>query len=228
MAKKVGDKMCWRESSKEIEEILSTPQVPLQQALEGEKQFMAITFYSLKNPPILPTPYNNEPKWWATLLNKASRLGFLPQQTLNISIQNIQEAQAISTLPTHQMEAAFDSVSQRRAKDYACTPWTRLRNILGICVISVGSDHYLEYMQRITDFEGYRRLVLLQHKAKIQQIALAEMPTWLTQSPQELHNPYTQQSMHWDAATNSLVFEGRERQNQNPDQSSIYRIRLDD
>jgi hypothetical protein len=225
--KRMEPKARWT-ASKDIEEILSTPQVSLQQALEGEKEFIAITFYSLETPELLPTPYKDGADWWATLLNKASRLAFLPQQTLNISIQNLQEVQAISTLPAHNAKAAFDNASQRWDRDYACTPWTRLRNVLGICIANLAPPFYLDYLQRVTDVEGYRRLVVLQHRAKIEQIALAVMPAWLTQSTQELHNPYTLQPMQWDAATNSLVFEGRERQNQNPDQSSIYRIRLDD
>ena len=52
------------------------------------------------------------------------------------------------------------------------------------------------------------------------------MPAWLDKSPATLRNPYTNQPMQWDAATNNLVFEGKEKQNQNPEQSSTYRVRL--
>ena len=52
------------------------------------------------------------------------------------------------------------------------------------------------------------------------------MPAWLAQSPEALRNPYTLEPMQWDAAANSLVFEGREKQNQNPGRSSTYRVRL--
>ena len=81
-------------------------------------------------------------------------------------------------------------------------------------------------LQRIADIDGYRRLVLLQHRAAAQRVAPKDMPTWLAKAPQELRNPYTLQPMQWDVATGSLVFEGREPQNQNPDQSPVYRIRL--
>lgn len=73
---------------------------------------------------------------------------------------------------------------------------------------------------------GYRRLVLLQHRAATEQVAPPDMPAWLAQSPEALRNPYTLEPMQWDAATRSLVFEGREKQNQNPGRSSTYRVRL--
>lgn len=214
--------------SQEIAEILSTPQVSLQKALEGEKQSMASAFQSLQNPEMFPMPFDDTSQWWQGLANQVSKRAFLPHQTINTFVHNLQEIQAISMLPAHEMETAFHLASQKWSDDYACSPWKRLRNIAGVCTAYTALPYYLTYLQRVTDVEGYRRLVVLQHRAKIEQIALAEMPAWLTQSTQELHNPYTQQPMQWDAASNSLVFEGREKQNQNPDQSPIYRIRLGD
>ncbi len=82
------------------------------------------------------------------------------------------------------------------------------------------------YVQRVADIDGYRRLVMLQHRAIVQRLALADMPAWLQATPAELRNPYSLQTMRWDAATGSLLFEGREKQIRNPDQSPIYRIRL--
>ncbi|MFG5776118.1 hypothetical protein ACFIQF_03520 [Comamonas sp. J-3] len=81
-------------------------------------------------------------------------------------------------------------------------------------------------MQRVNDIEGYRRLVLLQRQALVEGISPASMPGWLDQSPAELRNPYTRQTMQWDAGTSSLVFEGKEKQNQNPNRSNVYRVHL--
>ncbi|MDR2220359.1 MAG: hypothetical protein LBE24_07245 [Methylobacillus sp.] len=52
------------------------------------------------------------------------------------------------------------------------------------------------------------------------------MPAWLAAQPEELRNPYTLQPMDWDAATQSLVFEGKERQTQNPKPQNVYRVWL--
>jgi hypothetical protein len=48
---------------------------------------------------------------------------------------------------------------------------------------------------------------------------------WRRQPP-ALRHPYTAQPMDWDAATQSLLFTGRQPQNQNPEPKNIYRLRL--
>ena len=101
-----------------------------------------------------------------------------------------------------------------------------LRNQMGRCLSAVGTAHYLAFMQRVNDIERYRRLVLLQRQALVEGISPASMPGWLDQSPAELRNPYTRQTMQWDAGTSSLVFEGKEKQNQNPNRSNVYRVHL--
>lgn len=214
------------EVSKDIAELLATPPESLQRALAGEKQFSASIFYSLiKDDSLFATPMEGT-SWWQHLLHKGRDLAYLPKETLNMSIAHLQQIQAISSLPAHQMEAAFSDASRQWDEAEACAPWRRLRNIAGLCAASMGASSYQGYVQRVADMDGYRRLVLLQHHAAVQRIALADMPAWLAQSPPELRNPYTLQPMQWNAASSSLVFEGREYQNQNPDQSPIYRIRL--
>lgn len=215
-----------QEASIKIKELLFTSPSPLNQALEGEKQFVASVLFSLNNPGLLNTPWDEPLAWWRRVLNRASNLAFLPKQTLNLSISNLNQVQAISGLPAHKIEAAFSAAMRQWDGDAACSPWKHLRNAAGVCLAAVGMPNYLGYVQRIADIDGYRRLVLLQHRAAVENVAPADMPPWLAQSPQELRNPYTLQPMQWDAATNSLVFEGREKQNQNPGQSPTYRIRL--
>lgn len=202
--------------SKGIEELLSTPPSSLRHVLEGEKQFAASVLYSQKHA-----------SWGQDLLSNTSIWVFLPQQTLNMSIENLQHMQALSDLPAHQLEAAFSNARQKWHEDNACgAPWMRLRNAAGLCMAAIATLSYQGYVLRVADMDGYRRLVLVQHRATVQRITLADMPAWLADSPPELKNPYTLQPMQWDATTASLVFEGREKQNQNPDQSPIYRITL--
>jgi len=202
--------------SKGIEELLSTPPSSLRHALEGEKQFAASVLYSQKHA-----------TWGQDLLSNTGIWAFLPQQTLNMSIENLQHMQALSDLPAHQLEAAFSNARQKWQEDNACgASWMRLRNAAGLCMAAIATLSYQGYVLRVADMDGYRRLVLLQHRAAAQRIALADMPAWLAESPPELRNPYTLQPMQWDAATGSLVFEGHEKQTQNPDQSPVYRIAL--
>lgn len=214
--------------SKAVEEGLSTPPPSLHQALEGEKQFMASFFFldSKKDDGLFDTPSDQPFTWWRYALNRAIASGFLRNHTLNLSIGHLQKVQAISTLPAHQVEAAFSDVMRQSEDDAACLPWKQLRNATGLCLAASGISFYLDYMQRVADIDGFRRLVLLQHRAAVEQIAPPHMPAWLAQSAQALRNPYTLEPMRWDAATRSLVFEGREKQNQNPDHSSTYRVRL--
>lgn len=214
------------EASMKIKELLFTSPSPLNQALEGEKQFVASVLFSLNNPSLLNTPWDEPLAWWRRVLNRASNLAFLPKQTLNLSISNLNQVQAISDLPAHKVAAAFFAAMRRWDVEAACWPWKHLRNAAGVCLAAVGMPNYLGYAQRIADIDGYRRLVLLQHRAAVEQVAPANMPAWLAQSPEALRNPYTLEPMQWDAATRSLVFEGREKQNQNPGRSSTYRVSL--
>lgn len=213
--------------SKDIAEQLSPPPEQLQNALEGEKQFTASTFYPLKDANLFAAP-GEETAWWQHLMYSGRGLVYLPNETLNASIGNLQQLQTISRLPAHQMEAAFSDARRKWNESGACAPWKRLRNMAGHCLAYMGTSSYQGYVQRVVDMDGYRRLVLLQHHAAMQGIAKPDMPAWLAQSPPELRHPYTLQPMQWDAASSSLIFEGRENQNQNPDKSPIYRIRLRD
>ena len=212
-----------------IGELLATPPPSLHQALEGEKQFTASVLHTLKDGSagVAGAPWDERPAWWQRPLNWAGSRAYLPQQTLNLSIHHLQQVQALSGLPAHQLEAAFSSTLRQWNEDHPCGAlWKRLRNAAGLCIASMAVPGYQGYVQRIADMDGYRRLVLLQHGAAMQRVGPADMPGWLERSPPPLHNPYTLQPMRWDAATSSLVFEGRERQNQNTDPSQVYRIPL--
>ena len=212
-----------------ITELLQIPPATLEKTFDGEKRFVGSLLYSdMRNgvPADYAAPWDGVQGGWQSLKNRALSLGFLPQQTVNLSIANLQQIQTISTLPAHQTSAAFDAYSQQWTSDLRCgTPW-HLRNVLGRCLADVGISVYQNYVQRISDIDGYRRLVLLQQQALAQHITAANLPAWLAQSPPALRNPYTLAPMQWDAATNSLVFEGKQAQTQNPDGSATYRVPL--
>ncbi|MFY3384020.1 hypothetical protein [Paracidovorax sp. MALMAid1276] len=209
-----------------IEAMLSVPTESLAPALAGEMRSVASAFYLYRTAGLTAEPSQEPPGWWRRTVHKASNLGLLPHHTLNLSIGYLQQVQALSSLPPHQLQTAFSEASRKWAEEGTCSLWAHLRNPAGYCLAAPEAPSYQRYAQRIADIDGYRRLVLLQHRAATENVAPADMPTWLAQSPHELRNPYTLQPMQWDAATHSLVFEGREKQNQNPDQSPTYRIRL--
>ncbi len=172
------------------------------------------------------------PPWWEPLWSRVTNAGFLHAETLNISIQYIDQMQDISQLPIQaQAPAIAQYLAQFEALPSTCSaPWRRMRNIAGSCIAAISAPIYPNYLQRVSDLDGYRRLVLLQSQAQRQAlagaIAATDMPAWLETSPSALRNPYTMQPMQWDPASNSLVFEGKERQNQHPDGSRTYRVPL--
>jgi hypothetical protein len=211
-------------ASEAIEALLSLPTESLAPALAGEMRFVASGFYLYNRGLAAETP--DEPlAWWQRLPSTLAHRAFLANSTLNLSVGYLQQMQTISGLPAHEVEAALSDALLQWNEDEACALWKHVRNPVGRCMATAGIHSYQGYVQRVADIDGYRRLVLLQHRAAAERIALAEMPAWLAKSPQELRNPYTQQPMQWDAASQSLVFEGREKQNQNPGQSSTYRVR---
>lgn len=209
-----------------IESLLSVPTESLTPALEGEMRFLAGAFYLYRDAGSSTEPSQEPQAWWQRTFRKTSNLGLLPHHTLNLFIGYQQQVQVLSSLPPHQLQTAFSEASRQWAEDGNCLPWGHLRNPVGRCVTAFEASSYQGYTQRIADIDGYRRLVLLQHRAAAEQVAPPDMPAWLAQSPEELRNPYTLEPMQWDAATRSLVFEGREKQNQNPGRSSTYRVRL--
>lgn len=211
----------------QISGALGSPPPTLDKALEGEKKFAASAHFSNQNLPadFIALPGEKQP-WWQPLTNKLLGVAFLPQQTINIAVDDLQRVQAISALPTEQIQHAFKAYAQERKNDSTCNSlWRYARNASGRC-ISAALPLLEPYVLRIADVDGYRRLVGLQLQAVRAKITASDMPEWLNNSQATLHNPYTLQPMQWDAANNSLVFEGRTRQPQNPDASSTYRVRL--
>jgi len=209
-----------------IEELLSVPTESLGSAIEGEMRLVASFFYLHQTADLFTTSWDEPPTWGQRLLNRASNWAYLPGQTLNLSLDYLQQVHTIHGMPAPRQDAAFSTLMQQLEDDGACLPWKRLRNVTGTCLAAITAPSYQGYAQRVTDIDGYRRLVLLQHRAAAEQVAPPDMPAWLAQSPEALRNPYTLEPMQWDAATRSLVFEGREKQNQNPGRSPTYRVRV--
>ena len=203
-----------------LQALLSTPPASLHTAMDGETRLMASLFsYTLRH-----EAFKAAPRWWSVLSSKLA--GRLPNKTTNDSVDFSQRFQAITRLHAHEFSDAFDQL-WRYVEARLNTDTFHLRNMEGDSVNAWMLTSPYGSARRVYDIDGYRRLVLLQQQAQAQRITAANMPAWLIQSPPALRNPYTLEPMQWDADTNSLAFEGKERQSQNPDGSATYRIRLD-
>ena len=124
-------------------------------------------------------------------------------------------------------DAALKAFEQQEANlSEQRSRWFGVRNFAGNVLADLGKPNFSNYIQRRFDVDAHRRMVMLMLLAKEQQISDEKMPAWLAQSPENLRNPYTLEPMQWDAATRSLVFEGRESQNQNPGNSKTYRVKF--
>lgn len=82
------------------------------------------------------------------------------------------------------------------------------------------------YIQLAHDVEGYRRLLRLLIAARRENVAPTTIPEWLARQPPTLGDPYTLRAMGWDAPTQSLVFEGRQAQAEDPESQHLYRVPL--
>lgn len=211
--------------SAHLSQLLSQPTFGLQSAFRGESQYITALYYVLQqaangNAPDLP---ESKPSWWRSLYARFESIGYLPDATLNQSVANFAQLEALASLPATALQPALDRWLAQH-DDEQCGPWYGLRNWVGQCLLTISPRP--SYIQRAHDVDGYRRLALLQQQALAQHITAANMPAWLAQSPPALRNPYNLEPMQWDADTNSLVFEGKERQSQNPDGSATYRVPL--
>ena len=214
--------------SEHLTHLLNQPPAGLQSSYRGEAQGMAVMYIAaqqFKNGRFPDPPVRDTPSWQEAWYARLESIGYLPNATANQSIKHFAQLQELAGLPANALQPA---VEQWLAHNFSekCSTWYGLRNWAGKCIVEMSFPNYPSYIQRAHDIDGYRRLVLLQQQALAQHITAANMPAWLNQSPPALRNPYTLEPMQWDAASNSLVFEGKERQSQNPDASATYRVRL--
>ncbi|WP_313296738.1 hypothetical protein [Diaphorobacter sp.] len=155
------------------------------------------------------------------------RLVYLPHETMNRQLHQMQLFSPLATAPADQLDTVNGQAQQQWSDaEKKRLRWWGLRNRAGNQMIAMGAPSYIDFIQRAHDVNAYQRMVLLQLHAAEQRIPAHQMAEWLQTSPAEWRNPYTLEPMRWDANTQSLVFEGRASQSQNPDRSRTYRITL--
>jgi hypothetical protein len=163
-------------------------------------------------------------RWGDWFRDRALAMQYLPNATLNSTYLDMQGVIHLSRLPPDQLAAArpmpVDYGDSSRPLIFP------LRNAIGHHLLAVAAPDYMVYIERAHDIEGYQRLIRLQIAALHEHVPFDQLPAWLAQQPPGLRNPYTLQPMGQDAATQSLVFEGRQKQTQNPEPRNVYRVQL--
>lgn len=202
----------------------STP-VTLEAALKSEMAMQLNGF----NPWLLkPTDveFRTDEDWEpakSLLVGRALDLLYLPNVSRNSLYRRWQETIRLASLPADQLLPP----AMQPADAEADAPGSfALRNAVGWYFLDLTTPDWQAYIERAHDSEGHRRLLRLQIAAVHAGVRPAKMTGWLAAQPPELRDPYTLQPMGWDAAAQTLVFTGRQPQNQNPQRTNIYRVRL--
>ena len=214
-----------------MQALLDAPVVPMRDGLNGEAVLMTIFMASVAESSqdwadITAIASEKSPVWRQWLRGKLDKATYLPNATLNQQSEWWAQFLLVADTNAHDWDAAFSNATRSaEAQQEARTSWLGLRNYTGNLITDIATPNYAAYVQRRYDVEGFRRLAIAQLKARELHILPAKMQTWLQDIPGELHDPYTLKPMQWDATSQSLIFEGREPQTQNPGRSKTYRIR---
>ncbi|MDR0476924.1 MAG: hypothetical protein LBH14_03160, partial [Desulfobulbaceae bacterium] len=75
------------------------------------------------------------------------------------------------------------------------------------------------------DLDGYIRLVALQAALRHDKVPRAQGADYVQRVGPDLRNPYDGQPMHWDAASSTLSFEGRQKNTSNAPKTFSIRLK---
>jgi len=171
-------------------------------------------------------------RWSRLRAALTGRCCFLPNATLNLAATYWSDlAQA-----GHGSAATLDARKQRFMAIYTPkltapfrAPWTAIRNPGGIVLMAVidGNGRLFADMERLHDLDGYIRLVTLQSALRRDQVAGNAASAYAAKAPPGMRNPYNGEAMRWDAASSSLLFEGRPGASADPPSAKKgYRIKM--
>ena len=155
----------------------------------------------------------------------ALKATLLPNATLNKAYEVAQGLDELATVPAAQWDQRLQEMQAAAQAPRPTILPCPIRNCAGNGRLPQIDPEYATLdAQTAHHLEGYRRLVQLQIAALRERVTPQHMPDWLAAQAPALRNPYTLQPMGWDAATQSLVFEGRQAQIQNPKPRNVYRV----
>lgn len=211
--------------------VLQRPVVPIQKGLEGEMRNLVSLYQHLgkdhRDWADLSTVPGEKSFLPARLTAEFNRITFLPQQTTNLQQEMWQPCISLATAPADKIDTVIGDLEVHMNKiRNTRNRWFGVRNFSGNVVLDMSTPNCKPYVERRIDVDAYRRMAILLWQAQTQKIPRAQMTAWLAHAPENLRDPYTLQPMQWDAATNSLEFEGRQPQSQNPERSKTYRVKF--
>lgn len=199
------------------DELLAPAPIDAEAALAYEAQTVLMTLNILP-----PSELFAPPSWRQSLWLRMGAIGYLRNATLNGLWQLFEPARKLAGMPAHSWPAREQLIDPIPTP----SPWS-VRNFAGQLLLQIwDAEIFIDYLERMHDADGFRRLLHLQWLALREGVRAADMPAWLQASPAELRDPYTQAPMEWDAASTSLGFTGRQRQIQNPDASHHYQLQI--
>lgn len=208
-----------------LQALLATPP-PAPDMLLGERQLSLGTFDMLLLQTWLDTLVQQPAPRWAA--HRLTRMAYLPHATLNAAYDAWQQTLALASVPADQFSARADAQRDAWAAGLhgeGQLP-VRLRNATGHVLLGMtGAFTMQPFLERIHDVEGHRRLVRLLIAARRDAVPAADMPDWLARQPDALRDPYLKRPMAWEADTQTLVFDGRQKNPQNEAPQHLYRVR---
>ena len=107
-------------------------------------------------------------------------------------------------------QASPQNLAQKRAEAQALMTqlakinWRNFYNPVGKWLIDLNRADYHRYIRRPWELNAFMRLLTLQQQIIEQNISANDIPQFLARSTVELHDPFTEKAVAWDAAQHEL------------------------
>jgi hypothetical protein len=157
--------------------------------LEGEALFSLLSFKSISS------AAQKDPLVNSTLLK--------PNATRNRMYEYYQEGIALSELPPRNFAA---STPLKENTDSLIRNWSIIYNPVGEILNGIAKPNIAAYIRKGHGLEGLRRLALLKILANSEHVKPEDMQRFLEAHRANCSNPYTGESMEWDAPKKKIFF----------------------
>lgn len=190
----------------EITAPLSSDEIDMRRALEGEFRYAANAFRHMQ--PHLAQADSERP-FIDTAVKAASALGgYKPHATLNLAYAMHRDNVRRYADNAGAVLQAYVAPGARGEQPWPWHPANLFYNPVGKILVSLGAFDYSEYAFRLHDLAGHSRLVELQRRIIEAKVAPERIPAMLANVGISLMDPYSGKPMVWDAANGSLSFAG--------------------
>ncbi len=177
--------------------------VSMRRVLDGEFRYSAASFLSGDKDLI-----KNEIKAGGDWVGKAvfSLGGYKHKATINRAYAHLYQAGEFYSQPSNVVVANEASLRAKNDSFDMFSPGVILYNPIGKVLLGVANTSWGDYAYRMHDLMAYSRLLELQRRIAVQKISREQIPAFLAVADKDLADPYTNQPMHWDAASGKLSF----------------------